>query len=101
MKTEIAVVRIYIRERENLLEKVVKFLHDESEVAGVTVLRGIEGYAGEAQPSSAFLMDLSLDLPLIIEFYDEPAKVDAVIHSLVRRFPLPHIVSWPATSHQG
>jgi PII-like signaling protein len=95
----VTVARIYIRESEHLLEKLVKFLHDDSEVAGVTVLRGIEGFSDGGQIHPAFLMDLSLDLPLVIEFFDEPGRVDAVIHSLVRRFPLQHIVSWPATRH--
>jgi len=101
MKTEaVTVVRIYIREKEHLLEKVVKFLHDESRVAGLTVLRGVEGFSGVREPQSAFLVDLSLDLPLVIEFFDEPARVEEVIHSLLRRFPLPHIVSWTANSYR-
>ena len=95
----VTIVRIYIREQENLLEKVFKFLREDSEVAGVTVLRGIEGFSGTGGAHSAFLLDLSLDLPLVIEFYDEPQKVEAIIHSLRRRFPLRHIVSWAATSH--
>lgn len=92
--------RIYIREKENLLEKVFKFLRDDSEVAGVTVLRGVEGFSGAGETHTAFLLDLSLDLPLVIEFYDQPGRVDEIIHSLLRRFPLQHIVSWTATSHR-
>ena len=101
MKTEtVSVVRIYVRERENLLEKVVRFLHDESEAAGVTVLRGIEGFSGAGEPHAAYLLDLSLDLPLVIEFYDAPERVAEIIHSLLRRFPLHHIVSWTASSYR-
>lgn len=92
----VTVVRIYVRESENLLDKVVTFLHDESRIAGLTVLRGQEGFAEDGAVHGAFLVDLSLDLPLIIEFYDEPERVDAVLHSLLRRFPLPHIISWQA-----
>ncbi len=101
MKTEtVTVVRIYIREKEHLLDKLVKFLHDESEVAGLTVLRGVEGFAGGSEPHMAFLVDLSLDLPLVVEFYDEPEKAGSVIHSLRRRFPLHHIVSWTANTYR-
>ena len=100
MKIEtVTMVRIYIREQEHLLEKVVKFLHEDSEVAGVTVLRGVEGFSGAGETHTAFLLDLSLDLPLVIEFYDEPARVEAIIESLLRRFPLQHIVSWTASSY--
>lgn len=95
----VTMVRIYVRESEHLLEKMVKFLHDDTEVSGVTVLRGIEGFSDGGQIHPSFLIDLSLDLPLVIEFFDDPARVEAVIHSLVRRFPLHHIVSWPATSY--
>ena len=96
----VTMVRIYIREQENLLGKLVKFLRDDSEVAGVTVLRGVEGFSGAGEAHTAFLVDLSLDLPLVVEFYDEPERVDAIIHSLLRRFPLRHIVSWPAHLHK-
>jgi hypothetical protein len=100
MKTEtVTIVRIYVRERENLLEKLVTFLREETEVAGVTVLRGLEGFAEAREPGPAFLLDLSLDLPLVIEFFDEPARVEGILHSLARRFPLRHVVSWTATRH--
>lgn len=95
----LTVVRIYVRESEGLLEHVVKFLHDEAQAGGVTVLRAIEGYAGKDEPHTAFLLDLSLDLPLVIEFFEEPTRAEAIIQSLARRFPLPHIVSWPAFGH--
>lgn len=100
MKTEAAtVVRIYVRESEHLMEKVMRYLQDDAEVAGATVLRGIEGFTGGGELRTATLMDLSLDLPLVIEFFDAPERVEAVIRSLIRRFPLPHIVSWPAQRH--
>lgn len=100
MKTEPAtVVRIYVRESEHLMEKVVRYLQDDAEVAGATVLRGIEGFTGSGELHMASLMDLSLDLPLVIEFFDNPERVEAVVHSLIRRFPLRHIVSWSVQRH--
>jgi len=101
MKIEtVTIVRIYIREQENLLNKLIKFLHDDSEVAGVTVLRGIEGFSGSGETHTAFLVDLSLDLPLVVEFYDEPKRVEQVIDALLRRFSLSHIVSWSASRYR-
>jgi len=100
MKTQpVSIVRIYVREGEHLLDKVVTFLQEEVEVAGVTVLRGIAGFSDGGNLHSAFLTDLSLDLPLVIEFFDDPDRAKAVLHSLVRRFPLRHIVSWSADRH--
>lgn len=95
MKTQaVTVVRIYVRESEHLLDKVIKFLQDDVELAGATVLRGIEGFSNGGEVHPSFLLDLSLDLPLVIEFFDEPERAQAVVNSLVRRFPLRHIVSW-------
>ncbi len=85
-----------MREKEHMLDKVVKFLHDETEAAGVTVLRGIEGYTrGEAIHATSFV-DVSFDLPLIIELFDEPERALELMKTLSQRFSLPHIVSWQA-----
>ena len=101
MKIEtVTMVRIYIREKENLLNKLVKFLHDDSKVAGLTVLRGVEGFSGAGEARTTFLVDLSLDLPLVVEFYDEPERVAEILQALIPRFPLPHIVSWTATLYR-
>lgn len=100
MKTQpVTIVRVYVRESEHLMDKVIKFLQDDAEVAGATVLRGIEGFSDGGNLHPAFLVDLSLDLPLVIEFFDEPERAQAVVHSLVRRFPLRHIVSFSADRH--
>ena len=95
----VTIARIYLREAEHLLSKIIKFLHDEERVAGVTVLRGITGFSTDGKIHTASLIDLSLDLPLIVEFYDEPAQVEAVIQHLTQKMNFPHVVSWPATCH--
>lgn len=92
----VTIVRIYVREAEHLLEKIVTYLRDESDIAGLTVLRGVEGFSQGGEVHDAMLIDLSLDLPLVIEFYDRPERIDTVLHSLVRRFPLPHVIRWNA-----
>ena len=97
MKHEVVtVVRIYVRETEKLLEKVVTYLRDDSQIQGLTVFAGIEGFAEDHHLRTASLLDLSLDLPQIIEFYDTPERVDIVLNSLLRRFPLAHVIRWQA-----
>ena len=96
----VTVTRIYVSERDNLSEKIVQFLYDESKVDGVTLLRGVEGFSEDSPTYPPFKADFSVDLPLIIEFYDKPERVEATIQSLTRRFPLRHIVSWTATSYK-
>jgi hypothetical protein len=41
-------------------------------------------------------LGLSKDLPLVIEFFDEPTVAEAAIHLLDGLVPGGHIVSWPA-----
>ncbi len=99
MATEpVTVARIYLREGEHLLTKIIKFLHDEEKVSGVTVLRGIAGFGPDGKLHMATLVDLSLDLPLIVEFFDVPERVEAVIDHLQREIGSVHVVSWPATA---
>lgn len=96
---EVTLVRIYLREGEHMLSKIIKFLHDKAKVRGVTVLRGIEGFSENGTIRTASLVDLSLDLPLIVEFYDEPAKVDGIMSSLIDDMHLAHVISFPALVH--
>ncbi|AAU92081.1 MULTISPECIES: DUF190 domain-containing protein [unclassified Methylococcus] len=95
----VRIVRIYLREGEHLLSKLLKFLHEEEKVAGVTVLRGIAGFSTDGKIHTASLVDLSLDLPLIVEFYDRPDRIEAVMDKLTHRLVLAHVVSWDATVH--
>jgi PII-like signaling protein len=96
---QVTVARIYLREGEHLLPKLMKFLHDEARVSGVTVLRGISGFGADGKIHTSSLIDLSLDLPLVVEFYDEPERVEAAIRKLTQRMSLPHIVTWSAFSY--
>ena len=92
----VTVARIYLREGEHLLAKLIKLLHDEEKVSGVTVLRGIEGFGPNGQIHVASLVDLSLDLPLIVEFYDKPERVDTILQDLQTHLGLSHFVTWQA-----
>ncbi|MDD5410199.1 MAG: DUF190 domain-containing protein [Methylobacter sp.] len=95
----ITVVRIYLREGEHLLGGIIDFLHDEEKVSGITVFQGIMGFGPDGKIRTSHLLDLSLDLPLVIEFYDLPERVDCIINHLQTHMGLSHIVSWSATSH--
>lgn len=95
----VTVARIYLREGEHLLPKVLKLLHDEQQVSGVTVLRGIAGAGPDGRLHTSSFVDLSLDLPVIVEFYDAPERVQPMIDLLQRQLGLAHVVSWPAISH--
>ncbi len=96
---QLTLVRIYLREAEYMLGKVVDFLHDEAKVRGLTVLRGIEGFSEDGKLRTVSLLNLSLDLPLIIEFYDDPDKVQGIIAKLVDDMKLKHVISFPVSAY--
>lgn len=93
---DVIIVRIYLHEAQAHLKELLGFLHDEQRVHGVTVFRGITGFGNSGQYHSSTLMDMSLDLPIVIEFYDEPDKVKSIIDTLNQRVKPGHIVWWPA-----
>ena len=101
MATEITVVRIYLREsdrgrRESLMSEIFKILHDQNRVKGVTVFRGIAGFGETEEVHGADLLHVLTSLPLVIEFFDSPARAEAAIETLNGLLPAEHIVSWPA-----
>ena len=91
---EITFVRIYLTEGEGLMESLVKRLHDEEKVQGVTVFRGISGFGSSGKMHSSSLLDMSLDLPLVIEFFDVPEKIDSILEHIRKDIDPGHIVSW-------
>jgi len=93
---EVTVVRVYLTEAEAHLEALLKQLNDQHKVRGVTVFRGIAGFGKSGTLHSSSLLDLSLDLPVVIEFFDEPAKAAEMIDYLYPVVGSGHIVSWPA-----
>jgi PII-like signaling protein len=91
----ITIARVYTMEGRDMLNRALNILQSE-QIVGVTVLRGIAGWGTSGEIHTSSLLDLSLDLPLIIEFYDEPSKVEKAIVALQSRLDFKHIVSWPA-----
>ena len=94
---DITFVRIYLTEGEGRMESLLKRLHDEEKVQGVTVFRGISGFGKSGKLHSSSLLDMSLDLPLVIEFFDVPQKVDNILEHICSMIEPGHIVSWPGT----
>lgn len=96
MKTlDVMVVRIYITESSHLLNKIVSYLKTESKIRGVSVFRAISGF-GETSNHTASLLDLSLNLPLVIEFFDHKDKVEIALEHLNETVKHEHIIFWNA-----
>ncbi len=94
---EVTFVRIYVTEGKAKKEQILECLHDQEKVRGVTVFRGVAGFGQSGHMHSSSLLATSMDLPLVVEFFDEPQRVAAILKHLRGRVKPGHIVSWNAT----
>ena len=94
---DVVFVRIYLTEGEGRMERLLERLHNEEKVHGVTVFRGISGFGKSGKMHSSSLLDMSLDLPLVVEFFDVPEKVNTILEHIRSDVEPGHIVSWPGT----
>lgn len=64
------------------MREIFSLLHDRHAVRGVTVFRGIAGFGADGEVHADDMLRLNIDLPLVIEFFDEPPAAEAAIHLL-------------------
>jgi uncharacterized protein len=55
-------------------QELVEYLHHHS-YAGVTVIRGLEGYGRKLRVHGASQIDLSTSLPLVVEIIESPERI--------------------------
>lgn len=91
----VQVVRIYLKESSKTLDTITHYLHNEAEIKGFSVFRAISGYGDSGELSSS-LLDLSLDLPIVIEFFDKKDKVQMALTKLDQLVNPEHILIWDA-----
>jgi PII-like signaling protein len=91
----VRVARIYLSESGGEAERLLTQLRDTWKVHGVTVYRGVAGYGDSRRVHTARLLDVSYDLPIVIEFYDRPDRIDAVLSGLQGIKPQ-HVLTWLA-----
>jgi PII-like signaling protein len=83
-------LRIFIGERDKhdgkpLYEWLVRKAKEQG-LAGATVIRAMEGFGAHSNIHTAKILDLSTDLPIIIEIVDELQKIEdflSVIDSVI------------------
>jgi len=93
---EVTVVRIYITEGDHKVRSLMAILHDEEKVRGVTVFRGISGFGRSGKMHSSDLLDLLGRLPVVIEFFDTPEKINKILDHLSDEVEPGHIIRWNA-----
>jgi PII-like signaling protein len=79
-------LRIFISEQDKyqhkpLYHQILNILRSEK-IAGATVLRGIAGFGAKSHIHSASILDISNNLPLVIEAVDTEASIRQVLPKL-------------------
>ena len=87
---EAKLLRIFLGESDKvghktLYESIVREARTAG-IAGATVWRGILAYGRTSHIRTAKLLDLSTDLPIVVEIVDEAEKIDAFIPILNELF---------------
>jgi len=95
----VTIVRIYLTEADKTLPGLLKCLHDEEKVRGVSVFRATSGFGRSGTMHSSSLLDLSLDLPVAVEFFDRPEKVNAILEHLADKVEAGHMLRWQAEAN--
>jgi PII-like signaling protein len=93
---KVKVARIYVSEGGHEHHRIFERLHDDHKVMGVTVFRGVTGFGKSGELHSSSLLDLSLDMPVVVEFFDEPERVDDALASLADMLKPGHVLTFDA-----
>jgi uncharacterized protein len=76
-----SLLRIFIGESDRhagmlLYEWIVRTAREHG-LAGATVLRGVEGFGARSRVRTAKILDLSTDLPIVVEIVDTAEKIES------------------------
>ena len=86
LPTEGKLLRIFIGERDRwhelpLYEAIVMEARRRG-LAGATVVKGFMGFGAHSRIHTAKLLELSQDLPIVVEIVDAPEKIEAFMPDL-------------------
>ncbi|MBF0265623.1 MAG: DUF190 domain-containing protein [Gammaproteobacteria bacterium] len=93
-KSKQTLIRVYTNESKCDLDSILETLSQNTEISGLTVFRGIAGFGPHHHLHTAHLLDLSTDLPLVIEFFHTAEGVDLMIEQIHELIEQAHIVNW-------
>ncbi len=76
-------LRIFVGENDKyhsrpLYEQIVSYAK-KIKLSGATVIKGILGFGADSRMHSAKLLDLSIDLPIIIEIIDNEENINKIL----------------------
>ena len=86
LKGERVLMRIHIGERDKfrgrpLYAEIVELLR-RKHYAGATVIRGIMGFGASSRIHTDRILELSLDLPIVVECIDTEERIESILPEL-------------------
>ncbi len=91
----VSLIRVYSDDGKCDVDEILEILMQNPLISGLTVFRGIAGFGPHHQLHTMKLLDLSADLPLVIEFFHQSETVADIIQQVHQLIDKAHIVSWP------
>jgi len=83
MFTNASILRIFIGESDKIngkpLYEEIILEAKKRNLLGATVLRGITGFGAHHQIHTSKVLDMSFDLPLVVEIVDQKEKLDLLL----------------------
>lgn len=92
----LTLVRVYLSDGRHEVRQMIQWF--EQNKIQFTVFRGIAGLGSDGLVHKASILDLSSDLPMVIEFFDKPEQINEIINKIKTMVEADHIVSWPVQS---
>lgn len=99
----VKVVRLYFKEAEktrdhhNLLRELFHLLRNEHDIRGATVFRGTAGFGSHGVESADDLLRFNVHLPLVLEIFDAPDKINRLLPALKKLVEPNHILCFEAS----
>ncbi|MDQ3797259.1 MAG: DUF190 domain-containing protein [Pseudomonadota bacterium] len=93
---KVTVARIHATEGEHVHMEIFKRLHDDEKVQGVTMFRGITGSGRSGKVRASTLLDISMDLLVVIGFFNAPDKVMYTLEHLRDIVQPDHVLTFAA-----
>ena len=93
-KQKVTLVRVYTDDSKGHISEALEQLHARGDVIGATIFRGISGFGGHGHIHEVSLLDLSSNLPIVIEFYHKSEQSEELMAFIHEKIEKAHIISW-------
>jgi len=98
-------LRVYTDESDTIegrsaYSQIVAAAHRHG-LAGATVFRGMMGYGGNSRIHTARLLELSSDLPVVVEIVDAPERIEAFCAIALPMLQKGLMTREPITAHRA